>query len=152
MGFWRLDYVLNQFLNQTCFKSVFIFYIFSSVSDPDKRLQALWVVCDKLPKNCKTNLRFVMSQKQFFSFLCPTGQLFHLCSFTLTFSCRYLVKFLSKLAQDSEVNKMTPSNIAIVLGPNLLWAKTEGWEQIDRKERMTLLKQHYMLLFKTRKM
>uniref|UniRef100_A0A4W6DT95 Rho GTPase activating protein 17b n=1 Tax=Lates calcarifer TaxID=8187 RepID=A0A4W6DT95_LATCA len=40
--------------------------------------------------------------------------------------CRYLVKFLAKLAQDSEVNKMTPSNIAIVLGPNLLWAKTEG--------------------------
>ncbi|CAB1313102.1 unnamed protein product [Coregonus sp. 'balchen'] len=38
----------------------------------------------------------------------------------------YLVKFLSKLAQDSEVNKMTPSNIAIVLGPNMLWAKTEG--------------------------
>ncbi|XP_076025721.1 rho GTPase-activating protein 17a isoform X4 [Genypterus blacodes] len=67
----------------------------SSVSDPDKRLQALWVVCDKLPKNNKSNLR-------------------------------YLVKFLSKLAQDSEVNKMTPSNIAIVLGPNLLWAKTEG--------------------------
>ncbi|KAM7371066.1 hypothetical protein PAMP_010563 [Pampus punctatissimus] len=67
----------------------------ASVSDPDKRLQALWVVCDKLPKNNKTNLR-------------------------------YLVKFLAKLAQDSEVNKMTPSNIAIVLGPNLLWAKTEG--------------------------
>ncbi|KAM6899033.1 rho GTPase-activating protein 17a isoform 3-T3 [Lycodopsis pacificus] len=67
----------------------------SSVSDPDKRLQALWVVCDKLPKNNKTNLR-------------------------------YLVKFLAKLAQDSEVNKMTPSNIAIVLGPNLMWAKTEG--------------------------
>ncbi|XP_072225852.1 rho GTPase-activating protein 17b isoform X3 [Leuresthes tenuis] len=39
---------------------------------------------------------------------------------------RYLVKFLAKLAQDSDVNKMTPSNIAIVLGPNLLWAKTEG--------------------------
>ncbi|KAK7918983.1 hypothetical protein WMY93_010267 [Mugilogobius chulae] len=67
----------------------------SSVSDPDKRLQALWVVCDKLPKNNKTNLR-------------------------------YLVKFLAKLAQDSEVNKMNASNIAIVLGPNLLWAKTEG--------------------------
>uniref|UniRef100_A0A8C7KQ35 Rho GTPase activating protein 17b n=1 Tax=Oncorhynchus kisutch TaxID=8019 RepID=A0A8C7KQ35_ONCKI len=42
------------------------------------------------------------------------------------FVCRYLVKFLAKLAQDSEVNKMTPSNIAIVLGPNLLWSKTEG--------------------------
>ncbi|XP_041938043.1 rho GTPase-activating protein 17a isoform X4 [Alosa sapidissima] len=67
----------------------------SNVSDPDKRLQALWVVCDQLPKNNKANFR-------------------------------YLVKFLAKLAQDSEINKMTPSNIAIVLGPNLLWAKTEG--------------------------
>ncbi|KAL6477002.1 hypothetical protein MHYP_G00155010 [Metynnis hypsauchen] len=67
----------------------------SNISDPDKRLQALWVACDNLPKANKANLR-------------------------------YLVKFLAKLAQDSEVNKMTPSNIAIVLGPNLLWAKTEG--------------------------
>ncbi|XP_058265952.1 rho GTPase-activating protein 17b isoform X4 [Hemibagrus wyckioides] len=67
----------------------------SNVADPDKRLQALWVTCDNLPKANKANLR-------------------------------YLVKFLAKLAQDSEVNKMTPSNIAIVLGPNLLWAKTEG--------------------------
>ncbi|KAF1379457.1 hypothetical protein PFLUV_G00176250 [Perca fluviatilis] len=67
----------------------------SNVSDPDKRLQALWVTCDRLPKTHKANLR-------------------------------YLVKFLAKLAQNSEVNKMTPSNIAIVLGPNLLWAKTEG--------------------------
>ncbi|XP_051928016.1 rho GTPase-activating protein 17a isoform X2 [Hippocampus zosterae] len=66
-----------------------------SLPDSDTRLQALWLVCDKLPKNNKTNLR-------------------------------YLVKFLAKLSQDSEVNKMTPSNIAIVLGPNLLWAKTEG--------------------------
>lgn len=39
---------------------------------------------------------------------------------------RYLVKFLAKLAEDCEVNKMTPSNIAIVLGPNLLWPKAEG--------------------------
>uniref|UniRef100_A0A8C5GYE8 Rho GTPase-activating protein 17 n=1 Tax=Gouania willdenowi TaxID=441366 RepID=A0A8C5GYE8_GOUWI len=70
-------------------------WILASRQDPDKRLQALWVVCDKLPKSNKTNLR-------------------------------YLVKFLSKLTQDSEANKMTPSNIAIVLGPNLLWAKTEG--------------------------
>ncbi|KFW11235.1 SH3 domain-binding protein 1, partial [Eurypyga helias] len=36
---------------------------------------------------------------------------------------RYLVKFLAKLAEHQEVNKMTPSNIAIVLGPNLLWAQ-----------------------------
>ncbi|XP_074867353.1 rho GTPase-activating protein 17 isoform X5 [Carettochelys insculpta] len=39
---------------------------------------------------------------------------------------RYLIKFLAKLAQNSDINKMTPSNIAIVLGPNLLWAKNEG--------------------------
>ncbi|XP_062263329.1 rho GTPase-activating protein 17b isoform X2 [Platichthys flesus] len=67
----------------------------SNVSDSDKRLQALWVTCDHLPKTHKANLR-------------------------------YLVKFLAKLAQDSDVNKMSPSNIAIVLGPNLLWAKAEG--------------------------
>ncbi|KAK7122801.1 hypothetical protein R3I94_019797 [Phoxinus phoxinus] len=67
----------------------------SNVPDPDKRLQALWVTCDQLPKNNKANLR-------------------------------YLIKFLAKLVQESDVNKMTPSNIAIVLGPNLLWAKTEG--------------------------
>uniref|UniRef100_A0A673JW93 Rho GTPase-activating protein 17-like n=1 Tax=Sinocyclocheilus rhinocerous TaxID=307959 RepID=A0A673JW93_9TELE len=67
----------------------------SNVPDPDKRLQALWVTCNQLPKNNKANFR-------------------------------YLIKFLAKLAQESDVNKMTPSNIAIVLGPNLLWAKTEG--------------------------
>lgn len=67
----------------------------SNISDIDKRLQALWVACDNLPKANKANFR-------------------------------YLVKFLAKLAQESEVNKMTASNIAIVLGPNLLWTKTEG--------------------------
>uniref|UniRef100_A0A672PZE5 Rho GTPase-activating protein 17 n=1 Tax=Sinocyclocheilus grahami TaxID=75366 RepID=A0A672PZE5_SINGR len=67
----------------------------SNVPDPDKRLQALWVTCNQLPKNNKANFR-------------------------------YLIKFLAKLAQESDVNKMTPSNIAIVLGPNLLWTKTEG--------------------------
>ncbi|KAG8006998.1 Rho GTPase-activating protein 17, partial [Nibea albiflora] len=67
----------------------------SNISDSDKRLQALWVTCDRLPKTHKANLR-------------------------------YLVKFLAKLAQDCDINKMSPSNIAIVLGPNLLWAKTEG--------------------------
>ncbi|XP_051995029.1 rho GTPase-activating protein 17-like isoform X3 [Xyrauchen texanus] len=67
----------------------------SNISDPDKRLQALWVVCDMMPKANKTNFR-------------------------------YLVKFLAKLAQESDINKMTACNIAIVLGPNLLWAKAEG--------------------------
>ncbi|XP_065273746.1 SH3 domain-binding protein 1 [Emys orbicularis] len=36
---------------------------------------------------------------------------------------RYLIRFLAKLAEHQEVNKMTPSNIAIVLGPNLLWSQ-----------------------------
>uniref|UniRef100_A0A8C8VLQ8 SH3 domain-binding protein 1 n=1 Tax=Pelusios castaneus TaxID=367368 RepID=A0A8C8VLQ8_9SAUR len=40
---------------------------------------------------------------------------------------RYLIRFLAKLAEHQEVNKMTPSNIAIVLGPNLLWSRqSEG--------------------------
>uniref|UniRef100_A0A3P9HC02 SH3-domain binding protein 1 n=1 Tax=Oryzias latipes TaxID=8090 RepID=A0A3P9HC02_ORYLA len=39
---------------------------------------------------------------------------------------RYLVQFLSLLSKQQAVNKMTPSNIAIVLGPNLLWPKAEG--------------------------
>ncbi|XP_072415256.1 rho GTPase-activating protein 17a isoform X6 [Chiloscyllium punctatum] len=67
----------------------------ASVPDMDKKLQALWLTCSKMPKSNNSNFR-------------------------------YLIKFLSKLAQHSDVNKMTPSNIAIVLGPNLLWAKNEG--------------------------
>ncbi|XP_041061595.1 rho GTPase-activating protein 17-like isoform X8 [Carcharodon carcharias] len=67
----------------------------ASVPEPDKKLQALWVTCSKMPKSNSSNFR-------------------------------YLIKFLSKLAQNSDINKMTPSNIAIVLGPNLLWAKNEG--------------------------
>ncbi|XP_052467991.1 rho GTPase-activating protein 44 isoform X2 [Carassius gibelio] len=39
---------------------------------------------------------------------------------------KYLIKFLSKLNEYQDYNKMTPGNIAIVLGPNLLWANTEG--------------------------
>ncbi|XP_055519066.1 SH3 domain-binding protein 1-like [Leucoraja erinacea] len=39
---------------------------------------------------------------------------------------RYLIKFLAKLAEYHAVNKMTPTNIAIVLGPNLLWPRNEG--------------------------
>uniref|UniRef100_A0A674MRS6 Rho GTPase-activating protein 44 n=1 Tax=Takifugu rubripes TaxID=31033 RepID=A0A674MRS6_TAKRU len=39
---------------------------------------------------------------------------------------KYLIKFLSKLTEHQDVNKMTPGNIAIVLGPNLLWMNNEG--------------------------
>ncbi|XP_060620493.1 rho GTPase-activating protein 44 isoform X11 [Anolis sagrei] len=39
---------------------------------------------------------------------------------------RYLIKFLANLTEYQDTNKMTPSNIAIVLGPNLLWPQAEG--------------------------
>ncbi|XP_024127098.1 rho GTPase-activating protein 44 isoform X3 [Oryzias melastigma] len=38
---------------------------------------------------------------------------------------RYLIKFLAKLGDYQDSNKMTPGNMAIVLGPNLLWTHTE---------------------------
>ncbi|KAG7460065.1 hypothetical protein MATL_G00217130 [Megalops atlanticus] len=43
---------------------------------------------------------------------------------------RYLVQFLSRLSENQAVNRMTPSNIAIVLGPNLLWPRTEGVDSL----------------------
>ncbi|NWU79793.1 RHG17 protein, partial [Onychorhynchus coronatus] len=69
----------------------------ASIQDQDKKLQELWRICNRLPEHYRVNFRY-----------------------------GYLIKFLAKLAQNSDVNKMTPSNIAIVLGPNLLWAKNEG--------------------------
>ncbi|KAM9837105.1 rho GTPase-activating protein 44-like [Aulostomus maculatus] len=39
---------------------------------------------------------------------------------------KYLIKFLSRLTEYQDVNKMTPGNIAIVLGPNLLWTHNDG--------------------------
>ncbi|NXS54163.1 RHG17 protein, partial [Brachypteracias leptosomus] len=78
----------------------------ANIQDQDKKLQELWRICNKLPKHYYANFRYLFNN--FFPFF------------------RYLIKFLAKLAQNSDVNKMTPSNVAIVLGPNLLWAKTEG--------------------------
>uniref|UniRef100_T1IH04 Rho-GAP domain-containing protein n=1 Tax=Strigamia maritima TaxID=126957 RepID=T1IH04_STRMM len=39
---------------------------------------------------------------------------------------RYLIKFLSHLAANHEVNKMSSQNIALVMGPNLLWAPDDA--------------------------
>ncbi|XP_041978014.1 rho GTPase-activating protein 44-like [Aricia agestis] len=39
---------------------------------------------------------------------------------------RYLIKFLSALTKNQSTNKMTPSNLAIVIAPNLLWAVDES--------------------------
>ena len=36
--------------------------------------------------------------------------------------CSYVVKFLARLAENSQVNKMTAANLAIVIAPSLLWA------------------------------
>nr|XP_053630515.1 bargin-like [Cherax quadricarinatus] len=44
---------------------------------------------------------------------------------------RYLVKFLAKLAANSSCNKMSPSNIAIVMAPNLIWDQRDSEEQPD---------------------
>ncbi|XP_075073065.1 rho GTPase-activating protein 44 isoform X4 [Mixophyes fleayi] len=67
----------------------------SNIQDQDKRLQALWNACEKLPKPNYNNFK-------------------------------YVVKFLAKLTEYQDANKMTPSNMAIVLGPNLLWPQAEG--------------------------
>uniref|UniRef100_A0A8B9N2X7 Rho GTPase-activating protein 44 n=1 Tax=Accipiter nisus TaxID=211598 RepID=A0A8B9N2X7_9AVES len=69
----------------------------SNIPEQEKRLQALWNACEKLPKANYNNIR-------------------------------YLIKFLAKLTEYQDTNKMTPSNVAIVLGPNLLWDAGEGGE------------------------
>ncbi|XP_031670147.1 rho GTPase-activating protein 44 isoform X7 [Oncorhynchus kisutch] len=48
---------------------------------------------------------------------------------------RYLIKFLAKLGDYQDSNKMTPGNMAIVLGPNLLW--THSNESGNMTEMMT---------------
>ncbi|XP_053566086.1 rho GTPase-activating protein 44 [Bombina bombina] len=67
----------------------------SNIQEQDKRLQALWNACEKLPQANYNNFR-------------------------------YVIKFLAKLTEYQDANKMTPSNMAIVLGPNLLWPQAEG--------------------------
>ncbi|XP_061833708.1 rho GTPase-activating protein 1 isoform X2 [Nerophis lumbriciformis] len=41
-------------------------------------------------------------------------------------SLRYLIKFLAQVSANSDVNKMTNSNLAVVFGPNLLWGRDNG--------------------------
>lgn len=36
---------------------------------------------------------------------------------------KYIVQFLSKVMDRSDLNKMTSSNLAVVFGPNLVWAQ-----------------------------
>uniref|UniRef100_A0A8C7XPI3 Rho GTPase-activating protein 44 n=1 Tax=Oryzias sinensis TaxID=183150 RepID=A0A8C7XPI3_9TELE len=67
----------------------------SNIQDQERRLQALYAACEKLPPANNNNFK-------------------------------YLIKFLSKLTEYQDLNKMTPGNIAIVLGPNLLWTHNDG--------------------------
>lgn len=41
---------------------------------------------------------------------------------------RYLMRFLSKLSENHQVNKMSTQNIAIVMSPNLLWSEDDSDE------------------------
>ncbi|KAG7265449.1 hypothetical protein CRUP_002258 [Coryphaenoides rupestris] len=38
-------------------------------------------------------------------------------------SLRYLITFLAQVSANSEVNKMSNGNLAVVFGPNLLWGR-----------------------------
>ncbi|KAK2585850.1 hypothetical protein KPH14_010444 [Odynerus spinipes] len=38
---------------------------------------------------------------------------------------RFLIKFLAVLSKNQDINKMSPQNIAIVIGPNLIWSMQE---------------------------
>lgn len=38
---------------------------------------------------------------------------------------RFLIKFLAVLSKNQDINKMSPQNIAIVIGPNLIWSPQE---------------------------
>lgn len=93
-----------------------------SIADQDKRLQALLNTCEKLPKANSDNFKWV--SHIYIKYL--TVETFRNWRHCLM-SVRYLIKFLAKLNEFQDDNKMTPGNMAIVLGPNLLWANTEGW-------------------------
>ena len=65
------------------------------------------------------------------------------------------MKFLSKLSEKSQQNKMSTQNIAIVMSPNLLWPQNEndqnmaqqvGYVEKKLKIRGTLLITHFRII------
>ncbi|XP_054168365.1 rho GTPase-activating protein 44-like [Oppia nitens] len=84
----------------------------AKVNDSDGRLQALWQVCNRLPKAHFDNLR-------------------------------YLVKFLSKISNNCESNKMSAQNLAIAISPSLIWPPQNG-QQFDVN--MTAASHHSLIL------
>lgn len=99
-----------------------------SLKDVDGRVQSLQDTCSRLPRESYNNLR-CFAGKGLLQPQAITGGSRSLPESVLTAPLalllphRYLIKFLAKLAEHQELNKMTPSNIAIVLGPNLLWTQ-----------------------------
>lgn len=49
----------------------------------------------------------------------------------LIFIFRYVIKFLSKLHENADVNKMSSQNIAIVMAPNLIWPLSEDTSRMN---------------------
>lgn len=46
---------------------------------------------------------------------------------------KYLIEFLVKVEECKDLNKMTSSNLAIVIGPNLVWAQHNQMSMDDIK-------------------
>lgn len=86
------------------------------------KLEQFRILLDKLPPENYNNLRFTTELWDCVSSLSFVEK----CVWGCLSLTRYLVQFLSLLSEQQAINKMTPSNIAIVLGPNLLWPRAEG--------------------------
>ncbi|CAG2115838.1 unnamed protein product, partial [Medioppia subpectinata] len=84
----------------------------AKISDTDARLQALWKVCNKLPKANHDNLR-------------------------------YMIKFLSKISNNSDSNKMSSQNLAIAISPSLIWPQQDS-QPFDLN--MTAASNHSLIL------
>lgn len=65
---------------------------------------------------------------------------------------KFVVEFLVKVMDRSDLNKMTASNLAIVFGPNLLWSKSKQatLSSITNINHFTefVLKNHYLIFVK----
>ena len=49
---------------------------------------------------------------------------------------KYLMKFLTKLSEKNQQNKMSTQNIAIVMSPNLLWPQNENDQNYAQQVRL----------------
>jgi hypothetical protein len=60
----------------------------------------------------------------------------------ITLNIQYLVKFLSELSSKAEETKMTPHNIAICLGPTILWNDRSSLNEQGNIERTSVIPQN----------